>query len=307
MCEDDGCCRSFCKVFLIIINIIFLLAGLLMLALGISLTVAPEKVIKFAETSGVNFDSINETSDGFFLEIVRACGIFMIILGGVVAIVAFLGFIGACCESQCLLVTYAIILIIIVLAEVALIIFAAVYPTTFEKSAEDLLKKSIDKYGADGTVLTNNSLDYSRINPVARAWITLQSKFNCCGSVNYTDYRSSKNWTDDNNKLQCQAIPPPSNCPAVIPMSCCKLNDGVTFGNSKTDFKNLDTCLKTQDPSVTNQIGCTTAVIAEAKTFLKRYGSIAIGIAAGIVGLELIMITLAFVLCCMRRGSSKYV
>jgi hypothetical protein len=307
MCEEDGCCRSFAKGLFIFVNIIFLLAGLLMLALGISLVVAPEKVLQFAATSGADLASVNNTSDGSLMEIVRAVGIFMIILGGVVAIVAFLGFIGACCESQCILVTYAIILIIIVLAEVALIVFAAVYPNTFENTSADLLMKSINLYGADAKVRTDGTIDYSQTNAFAKDWIYLQSTFNCCGSYNYTDYKNSKNWTDTNTQL-CQSNPTSPNCPApVIPMSCCKLADGKSNASMVTDYKDLNSCLKApKDSPAANPKGCTGTIIGEVKDVLKKYGSIAIGIAAGIVGLELIMITLAFVLCCARR-KAKYV
>jgi hypothetical protein len=295
MCEEDGCCRSLVKVLFIIVNILFLLAGLLMLALGISLVVAPEKVLKFAESGGLNFSSFNDTSDGYFLEIIKACGIFMIILGGVVAIVAFLGFVGACCESQCLLVTYAIILIIIVLAEVALIIFAAVYPTVFRKSAADLLNKSLNDYGEDARRLPNNTIDFTHLNDngVGLGWIAIQTAFNCCGSLNSTDYKNNAKWKT-------------ANPGQVVPLSCCKLKPGKELGETSADFVDLDGCQTSQSSTSTNTNGCTDAIMGEAEKLLKKYGTIAIGIAAGIVGLELIMITLAFVLCCRQR-SSKYV
>jgi len=302
MCEEGGCFRKFAKVILIIVNIIFLLAGLLMLALGISLVAAPDKVIKFLESSGVSFESFQALSEGSFITVIKASGIFMIVLGGVVALVACLGFFGACCENKCLLITYAVILIIVLLAEIALIIFAAVYNRVFQHDMEKTLTKSLVKFGVDVTVLSNGTIDSSQVRESGSSWIAIQTQFQCCGVSNYTDY-GTFTW----NSTRCEA---PFVCPprAAVPLSCCKLKDPTNKKvTSINDYQNYAACLDTAADSATNKVGCTEQFIGEAKTWILRYGKIAIGIAAGIVGLELILLILTFFMCCTGEGSNKYV
>jgi hypothetical protein len=297
MCGEGGCFRSFAKVILIIVNIIFCLAGLLMLALGIALTVAPEKVIDFAETTTeIKFDDYATASGGLFEEIIRASGIFMIILGSVVFIIAFFGFVGACCESKCILVTYAIILIIIVLAEVALIIFAAVYPDKFADTASDALTVALKKEFTRDFNYNGNFTD--DVGKGSKAWSVVQVGWKCCGANNNSDYERF-NWVRSN----CSGT-----CYQKVPLSCCKLKKNVTgFPTSRYDFINAEECVKNPTNDTTNLNGCTDAIINSAKDLILDYSKIAIGIAAGIVGVELILIALAFFLCCIGDRSSKYV
>jgi len=305
MCEEGGCFRKFAKVILIIVNIIFLLAGLLMFAFGISLVAAPSKVIAFLESSGLSFDSFQALSEGQFITVIKASGIFMIVLGIVVALVACLGFFGACCENKCLLITYAVILIIVLLAEIALIIFAAVYNKVFQRDMESTLTKTLVNFGVDVTVMSNGSIDYSKVSDNGAAWIAFQTQFQCCGSHNYTDYEAVT-W----NRTRCEA---PVVCPvpparAAVPLSCCVLtNPSKKKVTNINEYKNYASCLESASEGDTNRVGCTENFIAEAKVWILRYGKIAIGIAAGIVGLEIILLILTFFLCCTGEYSNKYV
>jgi hypothetical protein len=302
MCEGN-CFKTFAKVLLIIINIFFGLAGLLMLAFGIALVVAPQKVISFLSTT-LSFNELTDGSGDLIVEIIKASGIFMIILGGIVTIIAFFGFFGACCESNCMLVTYAIILIIIVLAEVALIIFAAVYPTVFEKVGEQAFNETLMKeYKKDLTLYSNGTLSVDKATPVETSWNAFQVKFNCCGSANFSDYQRFT-WM----KLDCED---PSKCPtaSLVPLTCCKLKVGGQIPKTWDDFVDPRSCMETAAETSTNREGCSKKVINAAKDYIMSFSKIAIGIAAGIVGLEIILITLAFIMCCCRDGSrsSKYV
>ena len=300
MCNDaSDCCRTTAKVLLIIVNIIFWLAGLLMLAFGIALVAAPGKVIGSLSDLGENdFDNFKQTSDGFFQDLVRACGIFMIVMGGVVAIIACFGFFGACCESRCMLVTYAIILIIIVLAEVALIIFAAVFPDKFESTGKKAFYKSLKESFKHDFNVTNGGYDNNSPGKSESVWNLIQWELECCGVYGYGDY-SNLTWTD----LYKDGVDETSGKQAV-PLSCCKLRDTSKIPKSLADYTNYKTCIVDADVASTNRKGCGDA----AKDLILDYSKIAIGIAAGIVGLELILIALAFILCCMWSDrSGKYV
>jgi hypothetical protein len=305
MCGED-CCRSFAKIILIVVNVIFCLAGLLMLAFGIAMLVAPDKIFALLPASGTDFGTLVNASGGYVLTIIKGIGIFMIILGGVVTIISFLGFVGACCESSCTLIIYTIIMIIIVLAEVALIIFAAVFPTTLTSSTGDTIASILrDNFKSDISVDSNGNIQNST-NAFDQAWAVIQVAFTCCGARNSSDF-SQFQW----QKLQCGGAANP-NCAAssafIVPITCCALKNGTTrFPKSTNDFKSPQACLTTADPLVTNNQGCSPKIILLLQDLLMRFSPIAIGIAAGIGGLQLILITLAIVIVCYAHRHEKYV
>jgi len=293
-----GCIKGISKFLLITVNLIFLLASLLMLALGITLVVAPQKIISFAESSGVNLQVISDATGGFFTQIINASGVFMIVLGSIVAIISFLGFVGACCDNSCMLGTYAVLLIVIVLAEIALIIFAAVYPQVFEQKSSDVMYTTLTKsFKTDIQLLPNGSFSNATLQPVDVAWMVLQFEVKCCGANNYTDYNQFS-WTRCGNTGPC-------NSGNTIPISCCQLKNGTTFPSSQNDFVNVNTCLNGASSASTYLQGCANQTFTLAQTSIMRYSKIAIGIAAGIVGVEVILITLAFIICCRSKGSKS--
>jgi len=289
-----GCCESLAKFLLILINFFFLAGSLLMLGLGIALVVAPANVISFGSAHGINLNQFSGVSDGYFVAIIKDIGIFMIVLGSIVSIISFFGFVGACCENSCMLGTYAAVLIAIVLAEIALIIFAAVYPNVFENDISQVMNTALTKtFQSDIQLNANGGVSANSSNPNDVAWMSVQFAFNCCGAYNYTDYNSFK-WTHCGS--QCTV--------GVVPISCCVLNNPGQFPSSQSDFSNFPGCQASPPVlSAINSQGCASVIYNDARTAILQFSKIAIGIAAGIVGLEIILIILAFMICCRGRGS----
>jgi hypothetical protein len=307
MCVADDCCakcfRSLARALLIILNLIFFLGGLLMLGLGIALVAAPVKVLSFLKFDSATSGTLSAVTGGGITSVIKDVGIFMIILGGIVVIIGFFGFFGASCDNKCMLVTYAIFLIIIVLAEIALIIFAARYPGTFTSAAEALVDYSFLDFNQDLVVASNGAINYNdaSITETDGGWAFAQIALQCCGVYGWQDYQNLTKWG------RCG---PPAYCPKtdVIPISCCKLNDPSQPPSNVNDFTNLSGC---QAPTPVNgsynPTGCVSQIVSDSSTFVSQNSKIAIGIAAGIVGLELILIALAFVVCCMETEGGKYV
>jgi len=290
-----GCFESLSKVLLIIVNVVFLLASMLMFSLGITLVVAPDKLISFVQNNGVNLGVLSDATGGFFDDIIHASGIFMIILGLVVMIVSFLGFVGACCENSCMLGTYGFILIVVLLAEIALIIFAAVYPKVFKEKAADVMFKTLQSGFHNDVQLEADDTLKNQTEPVDLAWMVIQFQFKCCGAHNYTDY-SKFDWN------RCGSTYP-SCSNSKVPVSCCVLKNGEnTFPSKVGDFVDLHDCLQNAGSDSTNYEGCAERTYTTATDAIMEYSKIAIGIAAGIAGIELVLIVLAFCLCCADRG-----
>lgn len=69
-----------------------------MLAFGIAMVAAPDKVAE-SVFYGVDLSILGGSN-----YVIKGAGIFMIVLGGIVAIIGAFGFFGACCENRVLLV-----------------------------------------------------------------------------------------------------------------------------------------------------------------------------------------------------------
>jgi len=256
-----------------------------MLAFGIVAKVKQELILTILS----KIPGISKVPDAFDLGgIIQAGAIFMIILGGVVAVVGFFGCCGACCESKGLLIAYIVILVFVLCAEVALIIFAAVAPDTLKENIQKGMQKSMDKFREDITLFDNDTLKVPN-DAVSLGWTFLQFGANCCGTYNYTDYRS---WPHNvTYKGETRS--------AVVPISCCAKTRDINLETSNSfddrTFSNLTECLKGNYAYI-NEKNCYDSIF----DIIRQSLTIAIGIAAGIIGVEVFLIILAAVMCCQN-------
>lgn len=284
-----GCGTTCMKIILVIINVVFLLAGLLMLAFGITAK-ANQQAIRDLFSGVVQYDELGVNVSG----IINSNSTFMIVIGVIVLVIAIFGFVGAFCMVRWMLVVYGIVLIVVFLAQIALIIFAAVRGDLLKKEAQEGMYTSLKDGYRKGTHYNGTHI-VAATGAVELAWDAAQYKEACCGAYNYTDYTRFVEW---------KAGTPPNS---IVPLSCCKKTSTASdkTPTSTSDFTDLQKCLD-GDKAFINDENCYDALDEKIRDALEKSKWIAIGVAICICVVQVLLIIFTFCLCA-RAGDEKYV
>jgi len=189
------------KYILFIFNFLFLLCGLALIVIG---------AIAYVKTTSSGF---SETGAG--------AGIFIIVIGSVVFLVSFFGCAGAINNNHCMVVTYGILLLIILLAQIAAVV------TGF------LMKDKLTSLVNDE--MTTSQQEYDKNDAIKKTWNETQANLKCCGTYGYQSWNVSQVLSETNS----------------VPDSCCKNNMTVGCGIGMNTPQHADELFAT---------GCTTAV-----------------------------------------------
>ncbi|XP_061883918.1 tetraspanin-1 [Entelurus aequoreus] len=159
-------CFTLVKGMMVFFNLLIILGGLTLLAMGIWASVDEGTYLQLLDPFSSR--GLQQVNVGFFCI---ALGAFLLVLG-------LLGCCGAGKESKCLLLTFFSIILVLFIAELA----AAVVALTYSSFAEEILRAwatpALQKdYGSD-PVLSNMLND-------------TMSELKCCGFTNYTDFVGS--------------------------------------------------------------------------------------------------------------------
>ncbi|KAM4701286.1 CD63 antigen [Discoglossus pictus] len=179
------------KYLMFIFNFIFWLCGIALIALGVFLQVTLNNsiIIKNASSSGAP--------------------IVVIAVGVVIFFISFFGCCGAVKENYCMVTTFAVLLVLIFLVEIAAAIAGYVFKDKVKTAFEDSFLDGMKKY--NNTKEVHDGID------------TLQRDFHCCGANSSSDWKSYAPFIGTDN----------------VPDSCCK---NVTTGCGRSpNIKDLNT------------------------------------------------------------------
>ncbi|KAF5270384.1 hypothetical protein FQR65_LT05572 [Abscondita terminalis] len=263
MVYECGACIA--KYLLCGFNFIIFLTGSIILGVGIWLAVDKNSFIALSKV--VPSEHLEQFTQPTVIE---QASYILVVAGAFMFIVSFLGYCGAIRESQCLLTTYGICLIIILILEVTAGGLAAAYKGTAEEETRNFLKTTIKKYYASG----------NRTDAVSLMWNHLQAQLSCCGVDNYKDFADAPKW--DKTK--------------VVPESCCVLVDKGTFkplSPSCTSYPDASNSYKDR--------GCFKAALE----WIMSHMNILIAVGIGLGLLQLLGIFLSFCLCKSIDGYMK--
>jgi len=156
----DTCWHSCVKYLIFIFNLLFALAGLVILALGTYIQIGSKHYLDFLDSTYLNIPII------------------FIVLGCVIFIIAFFACCGACSETSWMVKLYSGLMIMVLLGQFGSSIAAFVLKDDFANSIEAQMYNGLENYNETG------------YEGVTETWNYVQQELQCCGIVNSTD------WTD---------------------------------------------------------------------------------------------------------------
>ncbi|KAL1132111.1 hypothetical protein AAG570_010069 [Ranatra chinensis] len=131
----------------------FTCLGVAVIAIGVLTRSLGDKVTNVVENGGVH---------------VSAPSIALIVIGVIVFIIAFFGCCGAIRESSCMMTTYAVFLLVILVIEIAIGIIVIVFVKDIRKPMKESMEKLFD--------------DYSKDTDAKEAVDSIQRDLHCCGA-----------------------------------------------------------------------------------------------------------------------------
>lgn len=220
------------KVVLFIFNLIFFLAGLGLIICGALVKTELQPY----------FD--------FYAGSVTGLAVLLIVVGCIIFIIGFFGCCGAYKENYCMTMTFAVLLAIVFLLEIAGGISAYILRDQVGNEIENKMLQTMNSYPS--------TTDQS----AADLWDKVQMEFNCCGTNNYTDWSDIGNFGQD------------AGGKWNLPDSCC--------------MRVTDNCGASALPSSLNTIGCSDSFVEVVKNKIWIIGGVGIGLAfVQIIGIML--------------------
>ncbi|CAH1114432.1 unnamed protein product [Psylliodes chrysocephalus] len=209
------------KYLLCAFNFVIFLSGTVILGVGLWLKIDKTSFIGLLKI--VPYDQVQDfTKPG----VIEHLSYILMAIGAIMFIVSFLGYCGAMRESQCMLTTYGLLLLIILILEITAGCLAIIYKGTAETEVKNVLKTSLTKYYS----LSENG------SAVNLAWDNLQISLKCCGVDDYKDYQENEKW---------------ANGDKAVPDSCCVLDENkkplvstCSYSPTETNSYHLKGCYK---------------------------------------------------------------
>ena len=176
-------CQNFMKTcskhVLIVLNVLFFILGIGVLGLGTWISVDKTSLFDLVSNSTIYQNSSkseneNVTSEVNYYFTIASLGI--IGTGAFIILLSLVGCCGAIKESKCLLITYAVVVILVTLVQSVGIILSAVYQPTLKTHISIALKPTLQYYG------------YDQDRTITEIWDIKMKNLHCCGVDGYKDF-----------------------------------------------------------------------------------------------------------------------
>lgn len=171
-----SCLEAFAKAFLFITNLVICILSIVTIGASIWVLVDSPSFANFLDVINADF------------PVWRTGAIILIVISCLVFILTLFGCVGASKESKCMLGTYSVlVLLIVILAIVGTVL-------TLNGSIEVLKEPfldSLEKYDPEGTSQADED--------IVRAWDSVQQDLQCCGVESWTDWMENNPYYANND------------------------------------------------------------------------------------------------------------
>lgn len=256
-------CYGVLKWIVFFVNLIFWLAGVGVLALSIWLLF--DQAVVFMAKGAQDY----------------ATGTYILLAAGaLMTVIGFLGCCGALRESQCLLGTFFVFLMIILVAEIAGGVWAYMNRADLNKLVQESVRDTVRR-------------DYGKDDVTTKTFDMIQKSLKCCGAESYASWANSAyNGVGEKSPLEIgiSAMAPTYS----LPKSCCVDPDS-------------DVCEATRKLGSINFVASALGIVytegcaPKLESLLHQYFTYVFATGIGIGIIELLGMIFSMLLCCAIR------
>lgn len=256
-------CYGVLKWIVFLVNLIFWLAGVGVLAISIWL-LFDQTVVLMAKGSP-------DYATGTYI---------LLGAGALMTIIGFLGCCGVLRESQCLLGTFFVFLMVMLVAEIAAGVWAYMNQADLNKMVQEIVRETVRK-------------DYGKDEVMTPTFDKIQQSLKCCGSESYSSWANSAyNGVGDKSPLE---IGISSLAPTYqLPKSCCVHPESELCEVTR---KAGSLSLASGAVGIVYTEGCA----PKLEAMLKQYFPYVFAVGIGICAIELLGMVISMLLCCAIR------
>ncbi|KAF0298840.1 CD82 antigen [Amphibalanus amphitrite] len=213
-------------------------------------------------------------------------------VGILMTVVGFLGCVGACRESPCMLGTFFTLVLLIIVAEIASIVWIHMNREKLRQELKDTVSAAV-------------RVDYGRVLPRTEALDVIQSQLKCCGGKGPRDWAKSFYNNGDANKSGVElGVSGITGAVAgavglfKVPESCC-----TTEPEDAACQASVQVPLSGTVTGVISQQGCGDALVQ----FLEDHVWVVISVVSSVMVVEVLALMIALSLCItVMRSENEY-
>ncbi|CAF1188359.1 unnamed protein product [Didymodactylos carnosus] len=273
---------KFIRLIIFLFNIIFFLIGIVLLIIGIYVMADP-KLQKLRPVLNIDYANVQQG-----LSYVEIFAIILIVIGGTLILIGFLGCCGAIKSFKFMHILYAFIIGIVILAEIGITIYFVSFQSKFKQKLVPKLQMSITNAYA-GPPITQGA----NPGPVSLSWDFIQYNMRCCGAVSKFDFNSTTVWTRVN--------PFNSSAPQLAyPLTCCPIMAKNNWNKLPLqELSQAQTCATYDEDKVYTQ-GCYDSLMTLVSSYKKHT------IIGAVVILVVELLAFIFAIILYRRKSDYH-
>ncbi|CAF2364720.1 unnamed protein product [Rotaria sp. Silwood2] len=215
------------RLLIVLFNLVFIVVGTVVLAIGVYVFKDPKM-----QQLGPLFNPEIVSSYSQSLSNFEVFAIAIIVIGGILLTIGFLGCCGAIKGFRFLHILYAIVIGIVVVVEIVILVIFIVYQNRFRTELVPKLQDSIARFYV-GTPTDNST----SANPVSLSWDFAQFNLQCCGAVSLNDFSRAANWDRKNPYQETSNL--------VVPFTCCPLGAAKSWTQLPTNLSEANACATT--------------------------------------------------------------